>query len=72
MNRAVPRRDLASQLFFDCGRGMTDLPNRFGQPLFRYVKLVTPELDLVRFQETDTTTVLRTSVGKIVRHRFLR
>jgi hypothetical protein len=51
---------------------MTDLPNRFGQPFFRYVKLVAPELDLVRFQETDATTVLGTSVGKIIRHRFLR
>jgi hypothetical protein len=59
---------LASEFFLDGRCGVPHLPHGFGEPLFRYVEFVTPELDLVWFQKTDATLILGRSLCEIVRH----
>jgi hypothetical protein len=46
--------------------GVPDVPHRFGEPLLRYTELVGPVLDLMRLQQADAASVLRTFIREIV------
>ena len=46
------------QFSFDFGRGVSDVLNGFGQPLFRYIELVSPVLHFMRLKKADSASVL--------------
>jgi hypothetical protein len=58
------------QFSFDFGCGVSDVLHRFGQPLLRYIELVSPVLHFMRLKKADSASVLWTRVGEIVRHAF--
>jgi hypothetical protein len=58
------------QFSFDFGCGVSDVLHRFGQPLLRYIELVSPVLHFMRLKKADSASVLWTRAGEIVRHAF--
>ena len=51
---------------------MPDVLYRLGEPLLRYIELVSPVLHFMRLKKADSASILRTLIGEVIWHTFLR